>query len=40
MIDNDISTLVYKFYNAETSVALQGAFRDIALQLSKLRLTQ
>jgi Flp pilus assembly protein TadG len=40
MIDNDISTLTYKFYNAETSAALQGAFRDIALQLSKLRLTQ
>jgi hypothetical protein len=40
MIDSDISTLTYKFYNAETTVALQGAFRDIALQLSKLRLTQ
>jgi Flp pilus assembly protein TadG len=40
MIDNNIATLTYKFYNAETPAALQGAFRDIAMQLSKLRLTQ
>jgi Flp pilus assembly protein TadG len=40
MIDNNIATLTHKFYNAETPAALQGAFRDIALQLSKLRLTQ
>jgi Flp pilus assembly protein TadG len=33
-------TLVYNFYNAQTVGALQTAFRDIGLQLSKLRLTE
>jgi Flp pilus assembly protein TadG len=31
---------VYNFYNAETTDALQGAFRDIGQQLVKLRLTE
>jgi Putative Flp pilus-assembly TadE/G-like len=37
---NNITTTVYKFYNAETAQALQGAFTDIALSLSKLRITE
>jgi hypothetical protein len=37
---NNISTTVYKFYNAQTAQALQGAFSDIALSLSKLRITE
>jgi Putative Flp pilus-assembly TadE/G-like len=31
---------VYNFYNAQTVAGLQGAFRDIGLQLSNLRLTR
>jgi hypothetical protein len=40
MIDGDVATLTYKFYNAETPAGLKSAFRDIALQLTKLRATQ
>jgi Flp pilus assembly protein TadG len=36
----DTGASVKSFYNAETATALQAAFRDIALQISKLRLTQ
>jgi Flp pilus assembly protein TadG len=36
----DTGASVKNFYNAETSTALQAAFRDIALQISKLRLTR
>jgi Flp pilus assembly protein TadG len=36
----DSGASVKNFYNAETSTALQTAFRDIALQISKLRLTR
>jgi Flp pilus assembly protein TadG len=36
----DSGASVKSFYNAETATALQAAFRDIALQISKLRLTQ
>jgi Flp pilus assembly protein TadG len=36
---DSIGTLAYNFYNAETGHALHSAFRDIALQLSRLRLS-
>jgi Flp pilus assembly protein TadG len=36
----DSGASVKSFYNAETPTALQAAFRDIALQISKLRLTR
>ncbi len=36
----DTTTTVKSFYNAATPTALQAAFRDIALQISTLRLTR
>jgi hypothetical protein len=35
----DTGASIKNFYNTDTTMSLQAAFRDIALQISKLRLT-